>query len=154
MKRRLYFFLSICFLLFTRCTLSGEQEDQLNRQLMKYMDAYNDNNTLQLVALTHPAVVRFYKEHGDTIFLSSFHQKEADDSRTYYDNSLNRETKSLGKSIQRKFWVEKYTETEEINPEYCIFALSEDGGNTWFFINQDDYFNSKIKIRKRLFAKH
>lgn len=153
MKRRLYFFISICLVVLTQCTLSGEQEDRLNNQLMKYMDAYNANNSLQLVALTHPAVVRFYKNQGDTVFLNTFRQKEAiHPVRTFYENSLNRETKAISKSIQRKFWVEKYTETEEINHEYAIFALSEDGGNTWFFVNQDDYFNSKIPL-KRLFTK-
>jgi hypothetical protein len=149
---KIYHFAFI-FLLFQACTLSGEQEDRLNKQLSRYINAYNENRTLEVVALTDPKVVKHYKELGDSLFLVHFHQKE-NDLQTFLSNPIYREMKESSKSIQRKYWIEKYTISEEISDEYCIFAISEDGGENWFFALEEDYFNSAIQLNKRLFTKN
>lgn len=138
-------------LMFTACTLTGEQESKLNNELNSYINAFNTQNTLVLSAQTyHPVVEHFLHdsiESFDIHFNSSF-----DSLKIHYSNPINRETKSSENLIQRKYTVEKYNNVKEINPKYCIFALSEDKGNTWFFINEDDYFNPNITF-KRLFTK-
>mgnify|MGYP001189058613 CR=1 FL=1 len=150
---KIYPFAVLLLLIVQACTLSGEQEDRLNKQLSRYINAYNDNRTLEVVAHTHPAVVKYYKKQGDTLFLNHFQQLE-NDFQTFLSNPLYREMKETSKSIQRKYWLEKYTVNEEINDEYCIFAISEDGGNNWFFALEEDYFNSAIQLNKRLFTKN
>jgi hypothetical protein len=138
-------------ILLTQCTLSGQREDLLNNRLNAYLHAVNTNNTLQLVAFTEVSVVRYYKDKGDQPFLATFHQSDSLEKRCYYDNPINLATKVQNNWIERKYAVEKYTKTTDLNSEYCIFALSEDGGNNWFFVNEDDYFNDQIPIKKRLF---
>lgn len=149
---KIYPFALIFIFFISACTLTGEQEDRLNKQLSRYINAYNENRTLEIVAHTHPAVVKFYKKESDSIFLAHFQQKE-NEFQTFLSNPLFREMKEGSKSIQRKYWIEKYTVSEEISDEYCIFAISEDGGDNWFFALEADYFNPSIQLEKRLFTK-
>ncbi|MFY7989708.1 MAG: hypothetical protein ACOVO3_03190 [Fluviicola sp.] len=139
-------------LVFAACTLTSEQEERLNKQIQRYVAAYNENRSLEVVAFTHPKIVASVKKDGDSSFLVHFHQHD-DSTRYYFANPLYRETKVAGKSIQRKYWVEKYTESEEITDQYCIFALSEDNGNTWFLAQETDYFSERYPTSKRLFKK-
>jgi hypothetical protein len=148
-KRFLFVGTFLSMLLFS-CELSGEQEEQLNIQLAKYMEAHNNRTMLQLVGMTEPEIVRYYKQAGDSAFLEHF-KDFYDDELTYLANPTYRETKSSGKLIQRKYWVEYYTNTKEIDHELPVYALSDDGGNTWLFAREEDYLNDEIKF-KRLFT--
>lgn len=151
MKRLLLF--SFAFLiLFSACTLSGEQESRLNEQLNQFIEAYNDNDPLVVSAGTHVSVIKFYKEQGDTAFINKFKQKD-DEDRLFFDNPMMLETKELGKSIQRVYTVEKATESTFLTDEYRIFAVSENKGETWFFVLEEDYYDKNIKGLKRLFKK-
>lgn len=151
MKRIPQLFLLFNLLIISSCTLTGDQENKLNNQLNSYIKAYNKRNTLFLTAQTHHEVVEYFLK--DTLESFDIHFNPTYDSlQCYYSNPMNRETKSEGKLVQRKYSVEKYTDVKEINHEYYIFALSEDKGNTWFFVNETDYFNTQIPL-KRLFKK-
>jgi hypothetical protein len=134
------------------CTLSGEQESRLNEQLNQYIEAINDNNPLVVTAGTHPAIVKYYKKSLDSTFVMHFQQKENAD-RLFFNNPMMQETKESGKTIQRTYLVEKATETDFITDDYRIFALSDNGGESWFFAREEDYFDSQIKELKRLFKK-
>lgn len=138
-------------LLIVSCTISGEQEERLNEQLGLYINAHNnsDNQLLQLVGMTHPAIVRYYKNQDDSTFV--FHFKDLKNGeKSYLQNPIYRDMAANGKTIHRKYWVEYYTSTVEISDRYCVYAISDDGGNNWYFAREDDYFNSAIKGFKRL----
>ena len=149
-KIRLFLFILTGLLAFS-CTISGEQEEQLNKQLGQYIEAHNssDKQLLQLVGMTHPAIVRYYKNQGDSTFV--FHFKDLkNNEKTYLQNPTYRDMIAKGKEIHRKYWVEYFTETTEINHRYCLFAISRDGGNNWFFAREDEYYNTAISGFKRL----
>ncbi len=133
------------------CTLSGEQENRLNKQLSKYIKAHNDNNTLEYAGLTHPLVVKYYSSLGDSVFINHF-SNELEKKEVVFSNLLYRETKSDGKWIERKYTVRKES-LEEKNKAYELYAISSDGGNNWFFLNEEDYFQQKIPLKRRLFSK-
>lgn len=139
-------------ILFSACTLSGDQENRLNEQLNQFIEAYNNNDPLVVSAGTHVSVIKFYKEQGDTAFINKFKQKD-DEDRLFFDNPMMIETKDQGKSIQRIYTVEKATESTFLTDEYRIFAVSENKGETWFFVLEEDYYNENIKGLKRLFKK-
>jgi hypothetical protein len=151
MKRILLFSFAL-LVLFSACTLSGDQENRLNEQLNQFIEAYNNNDPLVLSAGTHVSVVKFYKEKGDTTFINKFKQKD-DEDRLFFDNPMMIETKDQGKSIQRIYTVEKATESTFLTDEYRIFAVSENKGETWFFVLEEDYYDENIKGLKRLFKK-
>lgn len=142
-------FLLVLLLAFS-CTLSGEQENKLNKQLSKYIKAYNSNNTLEYAGLSHPAVVRYYTTLGDTNFINHFSNPEEKGVNLY--NPLFRDMKSQGNWIERKYTIEKGS-ADEYDKEYELYAISSDAGNNWFFLLEEDYFLQKIPLKHRLFSK-
>lgn len=150
MKTTRFFLFATLMLLAVSCTLSARQEEHLNTQLGKYIASHNQERLLELIGLSHPAVVKYYKAQGDSAFIEHF--KDMDTlGKTYFANPTYREMKEKGKLIQRKYEVEYYNSLVEINPRYCIFALSDDGGNNWFFVRNEDYYDKKIPGLERLF---
>lgn len=141
----------IMLILLISCTLSGEQENRLNKQLSKYIKAHNDNNTLEYAGLTHPMVVKYYSSLGDSVFINHF-SNELEKKGVVFSNLLYREMKSEGSWIERKYTVRKES-LEEKNKAYELYAISSDGGNNWFFLNEEDYFQQKIPLKRRLFSK-
>lgn len=148
---KIYYFLLV--LLCLSCEISGEQEERLSQQLNKYLKAYNNKQTLQLAALSAPHVVRFYHQKGDSMFIEHF-ETDLKKSAAYLSNPLVDSDRSDSKSIQRKYWVEKYTGIDGITNRYRIFAISSDQGNSWFFVTEDDYFDDDIPGLKRLFQEN
>ncbi len=140
-------------LLLAACTLDSRQEEKLNAAFQDYKKAHNEDLMLQYVALTHVKVVAHYKAKGEKEFVKHFKKPENDSLEFYFGEHFVKDTKEEGKHIQRCFTVEKYTELEELDNKYRIFAISEDKGNTWFFINEEDYFDMSIPLKKRLFKK-
>lgn len=145
MKRIVYLTL---LLLISSCALDSRQEEKLNEAFHTYIDSHNKGLTLQYVALTHVNVVKHYKSKGNDAFLAYFNK---DKDSIYYGEYFVKDTKTEGKHIQRCFTVERYNQEKELNHAYRIFACSEDEGKSWFFINEDDYFNDSIPLAKRLF---
>lgn len=150
MLKRTLFSILLPGLLLASCTISGEQEERLNAQLGKYISAHNKHQLLELIGLSQPEVVRFYKNQGDSLFIGHFKDYH-DGEKTYLEDPTYRSTKSEGKLVQRLYWVEYYTNTVEIDHRYKLYALSGDGGDNWFFLREDDYHNKKITGFKRLF---
>lgn len=139
-------------ILFTACVLSGEQEEQLNKRMGRQISAHNRELLLELIGGTESHIVRFYKEQGDSVLIHHFRDYH-DGDKTYLDNPVYRETRTEGKLVQRKYWVEYYTNRTELNHRMEYFALSDDGGDTWFFAMEKDYYNPDIKGFRRLFGK-
>lgn len=143
-------FLIILLLAFS-CTLSAEQENKLNKQLSKYIKAYNTSNTLEYAGLTHPAVVRYYTTLGDSNFMQHF-SNDIRGKEVNLDNVLFREMKSEGNWIERKYTIHKNSYRLS-DKDYEIYAVSSDAGNNWFFLMEEDYFLEKIPLKHRLFSK-
>lgn len=143
--------LLIVLLLAVACTLSGEQENRLNKQLSRFIKSYNTNNTLEYAGLTHPEVVRYYTSLGDSVFIRHFSNSIG--GRTInLNNPLFREMKSNGNWIERKYTVHKSSD-EVSDRDYELYAVSSDAGNNWFFLTEEDYFLNKIPLKHRLFSK-
>lgn len=143
-------FLIVLLLVFS-CTLSAEQENKLNKQLSKYIKAYNSSNTLEYAGLTHPAVVRYYTSLGDSSFIRHF-SNNIPGEEVSLDDPLFREMKSEGTWIERKYTIRKNSYRLS-DKNYELYAISSDGGNNWFFLSEEDYFQEKIPLKRRLFSK-
>ncbi len=150
MKPTRFLLFAALFTLVAACTLSAKQEEHLNSQLGKYIKSHNDERLLEVIGLTHPAIVKHYNAMGDSLLIDHF--KDYDTlGKTYFSNPTYREMREDGKILQRKYEVEYYNELVEINPRYVLFAVSDDGGDNWFFIRNEDYFDKQITGFKRLF---
>lgn len=152
MKSNLYLALAVSLLL-TSCTLTAKQEEHLNKQFTSYIESNNEGIMLEAVALSHPAVVRFYKNQGDSVFMEHFKHglSRNDETGDFIEDPIYRESKEQKNLIHRKYQLKIYNSEIVINPKYIIFAVSEDKGDNWFFIRSEDYYNDNIKGFKRLF---
>jgi hypothetical protein len=59
--------------------------------------------------------------------------------------------KEKGRLIQRRYTLEYFSDNIGISRDYRLYALSEDGGDNWFFVRNKDYENTNITGFERLF---
>lgn len=145
MKKIGYLFISV---LFAACTLNSRQEEHLNRQMGRYLDATNKNLLLEIIGMTQPDVVKYYKSLGDSALVCHF-DKNKNLSRGYLRDVYYKDTKSENKAIQRMYTAKEVTESGTQDTK--IYTLSTDGGNNWFFLRDEEYHDDRIPNFKRLF---
>lgn len=142
-------------LLLVACTLNSEQERSLNAALTRYIDARNEGNVTVTVACTYPSAVAYYTAQGDSIFKLHFDLSNVDEKPILRDGSQT-EAESDGQNYQIKYaFKQVYAIDGAYEKEKAILiALSENDGKTWFFLDEEDYWNDDIvKPSKRLLSK-
>lgn len=139
-------FLLILPLIFT-CSLSADQEKSLNQATVKYMFAMNNDLFLSKAAATHPLFLRYYKNQGAEKFKAHFSTSDS----TYTDPVIGTtETNGNVIHIQLKVALVGKMSSEKAKERISVYAVSEDGGKNWFFIDGRDYESKMCKKFKRL----
>ena len=146
------FFLSISSLLFA-CSLSSEQERQLNKSFSNYLNARNSGSILEYTSLIYPELIRDWKTSGVDTLKEKVKLKTDTTELKQYDNPFIILTKKENKSIQIKYQLDCY-QNEYISSEKTkvnLYAISDDEGKSWFFMDEKDYLNPQsCKKLKRL----
>lgn len=145
-----YLFILLSLVVLASCALNADQEQKLNQSMAGYLHARNDCQLVSYVAFTYPAVVADYKEQGDSIFQAKFDCTQ--DSITWNDPTI-RLIQQEGKSIHALIDVAQVDEYsyEILKEKQQIVAISEDNGNSWFFVEHSYYVDkSKLNNLKRL----
>jgi hypothetical protein len=70
MKKTVLF--SLILLIIFSCSLSARQEQTLNKNLVLYIKAFEEQNPLVQVSFTHPEFVKYINSKGDTYFKQIF----------------------------------------------------------------------------------
>lgn len=141
-------FFGILLLLFlAACTLNADQEKSLNDAVNRYLSARNNNEILSYVAMTNANAVKYYKNQGDSTFKLKF---GAGDEFEFIQDGNIRDTEASGSKIQVKYSFLKITGDlfAEDSQEIFIYAISEDNGVSWTFIDEADYLNDEIFTNK------
>lgn len=128
------------------CSLNSKQEKVLNLAMSNYLTAYNDGELLTIVAYTHPNAVRHYKDLGDGVFKKHF-KLSTDDELTSLSDPTIYSTASEGDKIHVKYKLKNFRFQDyerQLEKEVFVIAITEDAGNTWFFIEDKDYYNNEI----------
>jgi len=125
-----------------------------------YVEAYNDGYEKEYTGFTHPNVVGYYMLLGDSAFQQKFDLYSEDDNYSYLHDPQVREIETRENEIHVKYNIISvegyyddyfYYETETNQTEMQLFALSDDDGISWFFMEENDYFNDEIlKANNRL----
>ncbi|SRR5574343_1639674 len=137
-------------LILASCALNADQEQKLNQSLAGYLHARNECQLVSYVAFTYPGVVADYKEQGDSVFQAKFDC--TNDSITWNDPTI-RLIQQEGQSIHALIDVAQVDEYsyEILKDKEQLIAVSEDDGNSWFFIEHAYYVDkSKLIKLKRL----
>jgi hypothetical protein len=132
------------------CALNADQEQKLNQSMAGYLHARNNCQLISYVAFTYPGVVADYKEQGDSVFQAKFDCTT--DSIAWNDPTI-RLIQKQGKMIHALIDIEQVDEYsyEILKDKEQIIAISEDNGNSWFFIEHAFYVDkSKLIALKRL----
>lgn len=137
---------------FSSCTLNSTQEATLNNALSTYVNAHNNGAVLSYVGVIYPPAVAYYKDQGD----STFHYKfdlSAESERPLLTDGTILGTKKENQSIHVKYRFAQLHDVFEGDSEYKIhYAITEDDGVNWFFLQEMDYLNDTImSLEKRLF---
>ena len=135
------------------CSLNSDQEAALNNAVNAYTQARNNGQVMTYVAFTYPNVVAYYKNLGDSSFVERFGGSEDLDSYSFIQDGNIRKIENSGSKIHVKY---SFLELDDIfygaqGSEIIIYAISEDEGQNWFFIDEEDYLNASIlKENERL----
>ena len=127
------------------CSLNADQEASLNDAVVSYVNSKNNGVVMSYVAFTHPDAVAFYKDKGDSAFTEKFDLSNSEYDPFLQDGNI-KEIKSSGENITVKYNFLNITGDyfEEVASDFVLFAISSDGGETWFFIEEADYYNNDI----------
>lgn len=148
-----YFLFLILPSIFFACSLNSEQEKNLNTALSIYLNARNSGEATLYVACTHPDAVAYYTAQGDSIFKTRYNLANIEEQAYLQDANLL-EIKTEGTEIHVRYSLLSIREWDVQNPskEVFLFAISQNDGKSWFFIDEEDYFSDAIfNIKKRLF---
>lgn len=146
------YFLSISCLLWA-CSLNSEQERQLNKSLSNYLNARNSGSILEYTSLIYPELIRDWKTSGVDTLKEKVKLKTDTTELKRYDNPFIILTKKENKNIHIKYQLDcyqnEYTSSEKTKVN--LYAISDDLGKSWFFMDEKDYSNTKTcKKLKRL----
>ncbi len=133
---KVYFFLFLGFLFLFACGLNASQEKSLNIAVAKYLFAVNEDLKLSRASYIHPSVLKYYKKKGHKEFKKLFIKEEM-----IWTDAVLGKTESNGNSIhvELKIALKKDEYSTPENDRKSIFALSEDHGSSWFFVEERDY---------------
>lgn len=133
----------LLLLFLAACTLNADQEKSLNEAMNHYLSARNNNEVLNFVAFTNGKVVKYYKEKGDSIFKIKF---GAGEEFVFIQDGNIRDTEASENKIHVKYSFLKISGDlfAEDSEEIFIYAISEDNGVSWTFVDENDYLNDAI----------
>jgi hypothetical protein len=135
---RVVSFLLGCLLFLSACGLNASQEKSLNTAVSKYLFSVNSDLKLSRASYTHPSVLKYYKKKGHDEFKNFFLKEEM-----IWTDAVIGKIKSKGNFVQveMKIALKKDDYSSPEKKRYSIYALSDDNGSTWFFVEEKDYKN-------------
>jgi hypothetical protein len=139
-------FIGLLFLLLVACTLSASQEATLQKAMSSYLTAHNDGAVMAYVGFTHPNVVGFYRDKGDSVFRERFELFAPENGGDFLQDGNVKVIEKKGNAIHVHYVFDSFR-TRGLDQEvsdHDIIAISSDEGKTWFFADKIDYVNDTI----------
>lgn len=142
--------LFLIFFTVTSCSLNAEQERNLNKSIIKYLFSVNRELKLSIAAATHPLILRELKEDGDEKLKAYLEPKHH-----IWTDAIIGKTKMDGAIVHIELKVALISkETFEKAPNRIrLYAISEDNGENWYFVDYKIYESNYCKKFKRLIKK-
>lgn len=146
--RKTYYFqlLLLITLLFSACSLNGRQEKALNKAVAKYTESHNEEQLISYISYIHPNAVAYYLEKGDSVFKERYTLVNKNGISPFLQDGNIREIESDGNRIHVRYQFLKIVDGlyDIKGDEVYIYAVSEDDGKSWYFIDEVDYLNDAI----------
>lgn len=144
-------FLGFVFaMVLSSCSLSADQESSLNNAKTSFINSKNNGAVMSYVAFTHPDVVSYYKEMGDSVFQTRFDLSSSEYNAFLTNGNIRKITQSNPK-IHVKYEFTNVNMEDTKLDDAIIYAISNNDGESWFFAESEDYMNNDIfKEKNRL----
>ena len=145
--------------LISSCTLSTQQEMNLNKDIQQFIQIRNQGDALSYLNYIHPAIVRHYKNLGDSTFKDKFevlpHNKNSFGSRAdviYWNQSYIKSVTKRDSLYEAKVEISLIKNSERQDSTTTFYAISTNDASNWLFVSEFDYFNV-LGEEWRLFGK-
>lgn len=135
----------ILLLLLGSCSLNADQEASLHQAMVSYVNSRNNGAVMSYVGFTHPNIVAHYKAQGDSLFQAHFDVSN-EEERPFFQDGIIQKIESDGDEIHVKYTFQRYQYLEFMDEvkDVIIFAMTENGGKSWFFAEEKEYYNDEI----------
>jgi len=131
-----YFLLFVGVLFLSACGLNASQEKSLNMAVAKYLFAVNQDLKLSRASYMHPSVLKYYKNKGQKEFKNLF----VTEKMLWTDAVMGKiETDGDNIQVELKIALKKDEFSTSEKERISIYALSNDNGSSWFFVENEDY---------------
>ena len=126
--------------------MSSSQEATLHQAVTSYVDAHNNGALMAYVGYTHPNVVGYYMDQGDSAFRQKFELFSPESGGSYLEEGTVKEIEMENDQIHVRYIFDSFTDMDYDSTEdqIGVIAISIDEGVTWFFAEEEDYKNEKI----------
>ena len=144
---RVYFLLFVGVLFLSACGLNASQEKSLNMAVAKYLFAVNQDLKLSRASYMHPSVLKYYKNKGQREFKNLFVTE-----KMLWTDAVMGKIETDGEMVQAELKI-ALKKDEYAIPEkerISIYAISNDNGSSWFFVENEDYKYEKCGNFQRL----
>ncbi len=139
------------------CTLSTEQEMNLNRDIHQFIQIRNEGDALSFLNYMHPSIVRYYKNLGDSTFIEKFNIAAQNSNFASNEKEIVKWNQGYikkvikkGKRIEAKIEISLIREQRPIDSTLTYYAISSNNSSNWLFASQKDYTHILNKT-ERLF---
>ena len=138
----LLFFFSI-----TSCSLNAEQERNLNKSIIKYLFSVNRELKISIAAATHPLILRELKDESDEKLKAYLEPKHH-----IWTDAIIGKSKIKGEifHIELKVALISKESYEKAPKRIRLYAISEDNGKNWYFVDYKIYESNHCKKFNRL----
>lgn len=141
-------FLVLIAVLVSSCTLSTQQEMSLNKDIHQFIQVRNEGDALSFLNYIHPAVVRYYKDLGDSTFNEKFkalpqgyNQNGMQTDVVFWDQGIIKKVVKKDSLIEAKLKISLIKNSKSLDSTTIFYAISKSDASNWLFVSEDDYFN-------------
>lgn len=145
--------------LISSCTLSTQQEMKLNKDIHQFIQVRNEGDALSFLNYMDPAIVRHYKDLGDSIFKEKFKALPQNQNSNgmlpdvvYWNQGYIKKVVKKDALIEAKLEISLIKDSKSIDSTTTFYAISTNNASNWLFVSEYDYFNVLGK-KGRLFGK-
>lgn len=145
---RIGFPLFFTLMLSYSCSLNAEQERNLNKSITKYLFSVNRELKLSIAAATHPLILHELKEESNEKLKAYLEPKHH-----IWSDAIIGKSKLIGEILHIELKVALVgKESSEKSPNRMrLYAVSEDNGRNWYFVDYKIYeSNFCIKFKRLL----
>lgn len=139
--------LFVCLFFLVACGLNASQEKSLNTAVSKYLFAVNSDLKLSRASYTHPSVLKYLKKKGHDEFKNYFKKENLIWTDAIIGKLVSKDELI---HIELKIALKKDEYSTPKKNRLTIYALSDDKGLSWFFVQEEEYMIKKCGNFQRL----